>query len=77
MLNGEDQDAFIADANLERRDLSKGQKAMLIAEGFPQERKGGAGKRPLITRRNPPGYPHDESAKPARSSSTRPSWSTW
>lgn len=35
MLNGEDQDAFIADANLERRDLSKGQKAMLIAERFP------------------------------------------
>jgi hypothetical protein len=31
MLNGEDQDAFIADANLERRDLTKGQKAMLLA----------------------------------------------
>lgn len=36
MLNGEDQDAFIADANLERRDLSKGQKAMLVAVRFPQ-----------------------------------------
>ncbi|MEM5297624.1 ParB N-terminal domain-containing protein [Burkholderia sp. JPY481] len=31
ILNGEDQDAFIADANLERRDLTKGQKAMLVA----------------------------------------------
>lgn len=34
-LNGEDQDAFIADANLERRDLTKGQKAMLVAVRFP------------------------------------------
>jgi hypothetical protein len=40
----EDQDAFIADANLERRDLTKGQKAMLIAIRFGDERKGGRGK---------------------------------
>ncbi|MFX1766168.1 ParB N-terminal domain-containing protein [Paraburkholderia sp. A1RI-2L] len=43
-LNGEDQDAFIADANLERRDLTKGQKAMLIAMRFGEERRGGRGK---------------------------------
>ncbi|MFL9998293.1 ParB N-terminal domain-containing protein [Paraburkholderia sediminicola] len=43
-LNGEDQDAYIADANLERRDLTKGQKAMLIAVRFGDERKGGRGK---------------------------------
>ncbi|MFL9998302.1 hypothetical protein PQR34_44025 [Paraburkholderia sediminicola] len=36
-LNGEDQDAFIADANLERRDLTKGQKAMLIAVRVPKQ----------------------------------------
>jgi hypothetical protein len=45
MLNGEDQDAFIADANLERRDLTKGQKAMLLAVRFPDSNKGGRGKK--------------------------------
>lgn len=47
-LNGEDADAFIADANLERRDLTKGQKAMLLAvrcEDEGEERKGGRGKK--------------------------------
>ncbi|MFL9998740.1 ParB N-terminal domain-containing protein [Paraburkholderia sediminicola] len=39
-LNGEDQDAFIADANLERRDLTKGQKAMLIAIRYPERQQG-------------------------------------
>ncbi|MGF6920171.1 hypothetical protein [Paraburkholderia sp. 40] len=45
MLKGDDQDAFIADANLERRDLTKGQKAMLIAVRFPEPNKGGRGKK--------------------------------
>ena len=47
MLNGEDQDAYIADANLERRDLSKGQKAMLVAwnERRKPINKGGRGNR--------------------------------
>lgn len=47
MLNGEDQDAFIADANLERRDLTKGQKAMLLAwnERRNPLHKGGRGKK--------------------------------
>lgn len=43
MLNGEDQDAYIADANLERRDLTKGQKAMLLAVRFPKGRQGKKG----------------------------------
>jgi hypothetical protein len=43
-LNGEDQDAFIADANMDRRDLSKGQKAMIVAKRYPNDRKGGRGK---------------------------------
>lgn len=36
-LNGEDQDAYIADANLQRRDLTKGQKAMLVAVLNPKQ----------------------------------------
>lgn len=43
MLEG-DADAWIADANLERRDLSKGQKAMLVAIRFPDGMKRGEGK---------------------------------
>lgn len=43
-LNGEDIDAFIADVNLERRDLTKGQKAMLLAVRHTGDRKGGRGK---------------------------------
>ncbi|KWO55947.1 ParB/RepB/Spo0J family partition protein [Burkholderia territorii] len=43
MLEG-DADAWIADSNLERRDLTKGQKAMLIAVRFPgATNKGGRG----------------------------------
>ena len=48
MLNGEDQDAFIADANLERRDLTKGQKAMLLAVRFPEPPKGGRGRKETL-----------------------------
>jgi hypothetical protein len=40
MVNGGDQDAFIADANLDRRDLTKGQKAMLVAIRFPEKQPG-------------------------------------
>jgi hypothetical protein len=36
--------AFIADVNLERRDLKKGQKAALYAKLFPEPAKGGRGK---------------------------------
>ncbi len=43
-LNGEDQDAYIASVNLKRRNMNKGQQAMLIAARFPSERKGGRGK---------------------------------
>ncbi|MBB5408573.1 hypothetical protein HDG34_002510 [Paraburkholderia sp. HC6.4b] len=43
MLDGQDTDAFIADANLERRDLTKGQKAMLIAVRFPNKQQGKKG----------------------------------
>lgn len=44
-LDGEDQDAYIADANLERRDLSKGQKAMLMAVRFPRRKRGPKGEK--------------------------------
>jgi hypothetical protein len=47
MLNGEDQDAYIVDANLERRDLSKGQKAMLLAVRFPKGQQGKKGTSPV------------------------------
>jgi ParB-like nuclease domain len=49
MLNGEDQDAFIADANLERRDLTKGQKAMLVAARFPDPNKRGRGNKSTVS----------------------------
>ena len=38
MLNGEDHDTYIADANLERRDLAIGQNAMLVAKRFPESK---------------------------------------
>lgn len=44
-LDSEDQDAYIADVNLERRDLTKGQKAMLLAERYPEGGKGGRGQK--------------------------------
>ena len=49
MLNREDQDAYIADANLERRDLTRGQKAMLYAVRYPEPSKGGRGKKSLVS----------------------------
>lgn len=49
LLNGEDQDAFIADANLERRDLTKGQKAMLVAVRFPDPEKRGRGNKSSVS----------------------------
>jgi hypothetical protein len=47
--SGEDQDAFIADANLERRDLNKGQKAMLVAARFPDPNKRGRGNKSTVS----------------------------
>lgn len=43
---GDDQavKSYIADVNLERRDLKKGQKAMALAMLFPEPEKGGRGK---------------------------------
>jgi hypothetical protein len=49
MLNGEDQDAYIADQNLERRDLTKGQKAMLVAVRFPDPGKRGRGNKSSVS----------------------------
>jgi hypothetical protein len=39
-LNGEDQDAYIADMNFERRDMTKAQKAMLLAVRYPKGPRG-------------------------------------
>lgn len=43
-LNGRDAAAFIVSANLERRNLSKGQQAMAMAMIYPEAAKGGRGK---------------------------------
>ena len=44
-LDGEDPRAFIASANLKRRNLSKGQQAMALAMMYPEPEKGGRGKK--------------------------------
>jgi hypothetical protein len=43
-LNGHDPLAYIASANLQRRNLSKGQQAMALAKIYPYAEKGGRGK---------------------------------
>lgn len=44
-LNGADPIAYIVSANIARRHLSKGQRAMAIATLYPQPEKGGRGKK--------------------------------
>jgi len=39
-LNGHDPAAFIVSANLERRNLSKGQQAVALAMIYPETRQG-------------------------------------
>ncbi len=46
-LNGIDPLAYIVSANLARRDMTKGQKAMAYAKIYPEGSKGGRGKRNL------------------------------
>ena len=43
-LNGHDAAAFIVSANLERRNLNKGQQAIALAMIYPEPGKGGRGK---------------------------------
>ena len=43
-LNGHDPLAYIASANLKRRNLSKGQQAMVLAMIYPEPEPGGRGK---------------------------------
>jgi ParB-like chromosome segregation protein Spo0J len=43
-LNGHDAAAFIVSANLARRNLTKGQQAMVLAMIYPEPEKGGRGK---------------------------------
>ena len=44
-LNGRDPLAYIASANLKRRNLTKGQQAMALAMIYPEARSAGAAKR--------------------------------
>jgi hypothetical protein len=44
-LNGRDPLAYIASANLKRRNLTKGQQAMALAMIYPEKDKGGRGKK--------------------------------
>lgn len=44
-LNGQDPVAYIVSANLNRRNLTKGQQAMALAMIYPEAEKGGRGKR--------------------------------
>lgn len=44
-LNGRDPLAYIVSANLNRRNLTKGQQAMALAMIYPEPEKGGRGKR--------------------------------
>lgn len=55
-LNDEDQDAFIADANLERRDLVKAQKAMLLAKRYPKGTRGRGNVDPARLKRKESSY---------------------
>ena len=44
-MNGEDPVAFIISANIARRNLSKGQRAMLLVMIYPEPGQGGRGKK--------------------------------
>jgi ParB-like chromosome segregation protein Spo0J len=48
-LNGHDATALIVSANLNRRNLTKGQQAMALAMIYPEPAKGGRGKKALGT----------------------------
>jgi ParB-like chromosome segregation protein Spo0J len=43
-LNGEDPKAFVLSANIHRRHMTKGQRAMAVAKIYPEPEKGGRGK---------------------------------
>lgn len=44
-LNGEDPTAFVVSANINRRHMTKGQRAMAVAMIYPTPEKGGRGKK--------------------------------
>ena len=44
-LNGEDPAAFVLSANIDRRHMTKGQRAMVLAMIYPKRAKGGSGKK--------------------------------
>jgi hypothetical protein len=44
-LDGQDPVAYIFSANIGRRNLTKGQRAMLVARMYPEPEKGGRGKK--------------------------------
>ncbi len=47
VLNGEDPTAYVLSANIHRRHMTKGQRAMAVAMIFPKPEKGGRGKKRL------------------------------
>jgi hypothetical protein len=49
LLDGQDPRAYIVSANIRRRNLTKGQQAMVVAKLYPEPEKGGRNKNAVIT----------------------------
>lgn len=49
LLDGQDPRAYIVSANIRRRNLTKGQQAVLVAKIYPEPEKGGRNKNAVIT----------------------------
>jgi hypothetical protein len=50
LLNGQDPVAYILSANINRRHMTKGQRAMAVARIYPEPEKGGRGKNSSVTK---------------------------
>ena len=64
--NGHDAAAFIVSANLERRNLTKGQQAMALAMIYPEKERGGRGRQRKGGRKLPGLVRHQSDIKQAR-----------
>ena len=51
-LNGEDPTAFVLSANIHRRHMTKGQRAMAVAMIYPEPEKGGRGEKATVSVEN-------------------------